>query len=67
MFSDLTVSFVNDGVETTLTINDDCYENLPYNLAAIFFSRVVKETCANPEVIVEEMKSYLDVEDIHTQ
>ena len=66
MFSDLTVSFVNDGIETTLTINDDCYETLPYNLAAIF-SRVVKETCANPEVVVEEMKSYLDVEDIHTQ
>ena len=66
MFSDLTVSFVNDGIETTLTINDDWYENLPYNLAAIF-SRVVKETCANPEVVVEEMKSYLDVEDIHTQ
>ena len=66
MFSDLTVSFVNDGIETTLTINDDCYENLPYNLAAIF-ARVVKETCANPEVVVDEMKSYLDVEDIHTQ
>ena len=63
MFSDLAVSFVNDGIETTLTINDDYYENLPYNLATIF-SRVVKETCANPEVVVEEMKSYLDIGEI---
>ena len=63
MFRDLTVSFVNDGIETTLTINDDCYENLPYNLAAIF-SRVVKETNANPEIVIEEMKSYLDAGDI---
>ena len=60
MFHDLTVSYVNDGIETTLTINDDCYEYLPYNLAAIF-SRVVKETNANPEIVIEEMKSYLDV------
>lgn len=63
MFHDLTVSYVNDGIETTLTINDDCSENLPYNLAAIF-SRVVKETNANPEIVIEEMKSYLDAGDI---
>lgn len=63
MFSDLSVSFVNDGIETTLTINDDCCENLPYNLAAIF-SRVVKETNVNPKIVIEEMESYLDVGDI---
>ena len=63
MFSDLVVSFVNDGIETTLTINDDYYDNLPYNLAAIF-SKVVKEMNANPEIVIEEMKSYLDVGDI---
>lgn len=60
MFRDLTVSYVNDGIETTLTINDDCYENLPYNLAAIF-SKVVKETNANPKIVIEEMESHLDV------
>ena len=60
MFRDLTVSYVNDGIETTLTINDDCYENLPYNLAAIF-SKVVKETNANSKIVIEEMESYLDV------
>lgn len=60
MFHDLTVSYVNDGIETTLTIDDDYCDNLPYNLAAIF-SRVVKETNANPKIVIEEMESYLDV------
>lgn len=63
MFINLTVSYVNDGVKTMLTIDDEYYENMPYKLAAIF-SKVVEETNVNPEIVIEEMKSYLDVEEV---
>ena len=59
MFSDLTVSFVNDGIETTLTINDDCYENLPYNLATAF-TEIIKQSDANSEMVIDWLECEFD-------
>ena len=44
MIQDLTISYVCEGIETTLTIKDDHYDNLPYNLADMF-EKVAKMVC----------------------
>ena len=36
MIQDLTISYVEDGIETTLTVKDGCYSNMPYILADMF-------------------------------
>ena len=60
MIQDLTISYVCNGIETTLAIRDDCYDNMPYNLAEIF-ARVVKESDANPSMVLQEMENKLDI------
>ena len=55
MFEDLTISYVNNGIETTLTIKDDCYDNMPYNLADMF-EKVIRESDANPQMVIENLK-----------
>lgn len=62
MIKDLTISYVNNGIEITLTIKDDHYDNLPYNLSNMF-SRLVKDTNANPALVIEGMKQWLEVEE----
>lgn len=62
MIEDLTISYACNGIETTLTIKDDCYDNIPYNLADMF-AKVVKESDANPSLVIDEMKLHLDVEE----
>ena len=54
MFSDLTISYVNNGIRTTLTIEDDQY-NIPYNLADIF-EKVIRESDANPQLVIDNLK-----------
>lgn len=56
MFSNLTISYVCNGVKTTLTIEDDHYDNMPYNLADIF-EKVIRESDANPQIVIENLKS----------
>ena len=47
VIQDLTISYVCEGIETTLTIKDDHYDNMPYNLADMF-EKVIRESDANP-------------------
>ena len=56
MFEDLTISYVNNGIETTLTIKDEHYDNMPYNLADMF-EKVIRESDANPQIVIEKMKN----------
>ena len=56
MMNDLTISYVCEGIETTLTIKDDHYDNLPYNLADMF-EKVIRESDANPQMIIDELKA----------
>ena len=58
MIEDLTISYVCNGIETTLTIKDDHYDydNMPYNLADMF-EKVIRESDANPQTVIENLKS----------
>ena len=56
MIQDLTISYVCEGIETTLTIKDDHYDNLPYNLAQMF-EKVIRESNANSQIVIDNLKS----------
>ena len=56
MIQDLTISYVCNGIETTLTIKDDHYDNMPYNLADIF-EKVIRESDANPQIVIDVLKN----------
>ena len=61
MIKDLTISYVCNGIETTFTIKDDCYDNMPYNLADMFV-KVIRESDANPQIIIEKLKYEFEYE-----
>ena len=62
MIQDLTISYVSNGIETTLTIKDDHYDNMPYNLADIF-EKVIRDTNVNPQIVIENLKSAFEYDD----
>ena len=62
MIENLNVNYTLNGVKVTLSINDCCDDNLPYNLADMF-SRVVNDADANPSEVVDTMKLSLNIED----
>ena len=61
MIQELTISYVNNGIKTTLTIEDDHYDNIPYNLADMF-EKVIRESDANPQLVIDELKNAFDYE-----
>ena len=61
MIQDLTISYICEGIETTLTIKDDHYDNLPYNLAKMF-EKVIRESDANSQIVIENLKSAFEYE-----
>ena len=61
MIQDLTISYICNGIETTLTIRDDCYDNMLYNLSDIF-EKVIRESDANPQIIIEKLKNAFEYE-----
>lgn len=61
MIKDLTISYVCNGVKTTLTIEDDHYDNMPYNLADMF-EKVIRESDANPQIVIENLKGKFEYE-----
>ena len=56
MIQDLKISYICNGIETTLTIKDDYSDNMPYNLADIF-EKVIRESNANPQTVIENLKN----------
>ena len=56
MIQDLTISYVCEGIETTLTIKDDHYDNLPYNLAKKI-KKKKKKNNTNSKIVIENLKS----------
>ena len=56
MIKDLTISYTLNGVEVTLTINDDYDGNLPYNLAGML-EMVIRASNANPQIVIENLKN----------
>ena len=61
MIKDLTISYVYDGIKTTLTINDDHGENMPYNIADIF-EKVIRDTNVNPQIVIDNLKNAFEYE-----
>ena len=56
MIEDLAISYVSNGIETTLTIKDEHYDNTPYNLADIF-AKVIRDSDANALIVIERLKN----------
>lgn len=56
MIEDLTISYVEGGIETTLTIKDGCYSNMPYILADMF-EKIIRESEANPQIVIDNLKN----------
>ena len=56
MIQNLKISYVCNGIETTLTIKDDYVDNRPYNLADMF-EKVIRESDVNPQTVIENLKS----------
>lgn len=61
MIEDLTIRYVCNGIETTLTIRDEPYDNMPYNLADMFV-KVIRESDANAQVVIDVLKSAFENE-----
>ena len=61
MFSDLIISYISNGIKTTLTIEDDHYDNLPFKLADMF-EKVIRESDANPQIVIENLKNAFEYE-----
>ena len=56
MIQDLKISYISNGIETTLTIKDEHYDNLPFKLADMF-AKVIRESDANPQIVIENLKN----------
>ena len=56
MIENLMITYVCNGIETTLTIKDDHYDNMPYNLADMFV-KVIRESDANPQMVIDGLKN----------
>ena len=61
MIENLMITFVCNGIETTLTIKDDNYDNMPYNLADIF-EKVIRESDVNAQIVIENLKGVFEYE-----
>ena len=61
MIQDFAISYISNGIETTLTIKDDHYDNMPYKLADMF-EKVIRESDANPQMVIENLKNAFEYE-----
>ena len=61
MIEDFVISYVCNGIKTTLTIEDDHYDNMPYKLADMF-AKVIRESDANPQIVIEDLKNSFEYE-----
>ena len=61
MIQDFVISYISNGVKTTLSIEDDHYDNMPYNLADMF-AKVIRESDANPQIVIDNLKNAFEYE-----
>ena len=61
MIQDFVISYVCNGIEITLTIKDEHYDNLPFKLADMF-AKVIRESDANPQIVIENLKNAFEYE-----
>lgn len=56
MIRDLNISYVIDGVKVNLSVEDDHYENLPYNVGDMLV-KLIEDANLNPEIIYQILKN----------
>ena len=62
MIDNLTISYELDrDISVTLSTETGYDDNLPHNLAAVF-AKVIKDSRANKDMVIENLKSELDYE-----
>ena len=61
VIQDFIISYVCNGIKTTLTIEDEHYDNMPYKLADMF-AKVIRESDANPQIVIENLKNAFENE-----
>ena len=62
MIDNLKISYTLGGnISVTLSTGTGFDDNLPYNLASLF-ARVIDDSSANPEMVIDNLKNKLDVE-----
>jgi hypothetical protein len=60
MIENINISFKQCGLDYSITIPTDNYENVPYLLASAFVE-LVEKSDANKEFVIEQMKGNLQV------
>ena len=62
MIDKLTISYEFDrDISITLSTETGCDDNLPHNLAAVF-AKVIRDSRANKDMVIENLKNELDYE-----
>ena len=61
MIQDFAISYISNGIRTTLTIEDEYYDNMPFKLADMF-EKVIRESDANPQIVIENLKNAFEYE-----
>ena len=56
MIRDLNISYVIDGVKVNLSVEDDHYENLPYNVGEMLV-KLIEDANLNPEIIYQILQN----------
>ena len=62
MVDNIKFSYRSNGVITTMELADDYSDNLPYVLADMF-RKVIEDSNANPEIVINELKNSFPIED----
>lgn len=62
MIDSIKISYHHNGVITTMELADEWSDNLPYVLADMF-SKLIEDTNANPEIVINELKNSFPIED----
>ena len=62
MIDNLKISYELDrDISVTLSTETGYNDNLPHNIAAVF-AKVIKDSYANADMVIEDLKMYLDNE-----
>lgn len=61
MINNLKINYISEGIQVTLSYEDTYSDNLPYDLATMF-RKVIEDSDANPEIVIQELKDNFNVE-----
>lgn len=61
MINYLKINYISEGIQVTLSYEDTYSDNLPYDLATMF-KKVIEDSDANPEIVIQELKDNFNVE-----